>query len=77
MEMIKITQGLRTEFNQGIETSRQTQAEMKMKLKKTKAQVENSQQNFTSQMNQAEDRILDLQDKIEDLEQMNKKHKKN
>jgi hypothetical protein len=34
MEMIKIIQGLRTEFNQEIEILRKTQAEMKIELKK-------------------------------------------
>lgn len=49
---------------------------MKMELKKPSSPTRKSKEYLTNRMNQAEDRIWGLEDKIEDLSQIIKEHKK-
>lgn len=72
IEMMKMIQNLRKKSNQETETLKRTQSEMKTKLKNPITQLES----FTSSMDQAKDRISGLQNKIHDLDQINKKCEK-
>ena len=59
-----------------IETLMRTQVEMKMKQKNPVVQLENSMKGLAIRMNQAEDRVSRLEDKIEDIDQISEEHKK-
>lgn len=76
VEMTKKIQDLKMEFNQDIETLKRTQDEMNMELKNPIVQLQKSKESFTSRINQVEDRISCLEDKIENLDQTSKKHEK-
>lgn len=49
---------------------------MKVDLKNPITQLENSKENTTSKMNQTEDRLSGLNNKVEDPDQMGEKYKK-
>ena len=67
----KRIQDLRAELSKEIETLRRTQVELKMKLKNPTFRLE-KKKSLTSRMNQAEDRISGLNDKVEDLDKYTK-----
>ena len=75
MEMTKMIQVLRTEFNKEIEILKRTQDEMKMELKNPTTYLDNSKGSLTGRMNQAEDRISGLENKVDDLDQIRKEYK--
>lgn len=56
---------MKTKFSKKTEILKKTQSEMKMKLKNSITQIQNSGENLTSRMDQVEDRILGIQDKKE------------
>lgn len=51
---------------------KRTQADMKMKLKNSKTLFGISKESFRHRMDQAEDRILRLKDKVEELDHVSK-----
>lgn len=53
---MKTRQDLRTEFSLEIETLKRTPSEMKVGLKNSRVQLENSEESLTSRMNEPEDR---------------------
>lgn len=67
---------MKLEFIQKIEILNTTQIKMKIELKHPIAQLENSKRRLISGMTEAEDRISDFKDKIEDLYQISKGHEK-
>lgn len=65
--VVKTTQHLKTEYSKEIERLRNTQEEMNMELKASTSQLENPRGSFMGRMEQVEDRISELKDKVEEL----------
>lgn len=66
-EVVKTTQHLKTEYSKEIERLRNTQEEMNMERKPSISQLENPKGSSTGRMEQVEDRISELKDKVEKL----------
>lgn len=74
---IHINWDLKAEFNKDIKISKITEDEVEMELKNSISQLENSGKSFTTRMNQAEGRIIELKHKIDNLYEISKGKFKN
>lgn len=61
---------MRPEFNQKIETLQMTQDKTVMRLNNSVTQLGNSLGSLTGRMNQTDDIISRLEDRVEDLDQL-------
>lgn len=66
-EIMRVIQDWKTEFSKDLETSKKTQVQMKMELKNSVTQLEDSGESFRSRINQAEHKVSGLKDKVRDL----------
>jgi hypothetical protein len=64
---------VKIEFSTEIEILKIIQADIRIKLKTSVIQLENSKKSLTSRMNQKEDKILGLKNKVVDLDKNKQK----
>lgn len=72
---MKTSKDLRMKSNKEIETLKRTQDERKMDLKGLVNQLENTEEILKNRMNQSGNRISGFNDRVEELEQINKEYK--
>lgn len=73
---MKIIWHLRREFNKEIKTLKRTQPEVQTELENPVTQLDNAKESLAGTMNQAGDRVSELEDKVEYSEQNSKEYEK-
>lgn len=58
---------MKIEFNKKIETLKKRKSEIKIEMENSATQTKSSKESFTNELDQRKERLLGLNDKVEDL----------